>query len=46
MSFDIELDSIEIDECDAPHSLRPEPDGVRKVQFYGAHACRNTTTEV
>ena len=43
MSFDIELDSIDIDECDAPLTVQSDK---RTVQFYGAHACRNATTEV
>ena len=47
MSFDIELDSIDVDECDVPLSSTPEKtDGNHVVQFYGAHKCHNTSTKV
>ena len=47
MSFDVELDSIDANECDAPPDTDPkEKPGKRRVQFYGAHACHNKTTEV
>ena len=43
VSFDIELDSIDIDECDAPNkTAQPQKDRVL-LRFYGAHACRDTT---
>ena len=43
MSFDIELDSIEIDQCDVPQAIKPDK---KIVHFYGSHACRNVTTKV
>ncbi len=50
MSFDIELDTVDIDECDAPQTAQPEKNTIENKRntllFYGFHACRNLTTQV
>ncbi|CAB3996142.1 probable G- coupled receptor CG31760, partial [Paramuricea clavata] len=42
VTFDIELNSIEIDQCDAPETNQTWKS---TLHFYGTHACRNETTE-
>jgi hypothetical protein len=43
--IDIELDSVDVNECDDSPPTIPT-DYWNPIQFYGGHLCRNDTTKV